>query len=76
MTIIEENYWLKCKKQCGQKMEDQKILTYEGFYLALPSIVDANSETDIPKTNYRRVFAIPFIDDLISTHELWFPKLS
>ena len=34
-----------------------------------------NTETDSPETYYKRVFAITFIDDLISEHELRFTKL-
>ena len=35
-----------------------------------------NTEGDSPETYYRRVFAIPFIDKLISELELRFTKLS
>lgn len=35
-----------------------------------------NTETEGHKTYYRKVFAIRFIDDLISEHELRFTKLS
>ena len=80
---------IKDKKSTRKNIDKEFRVTFEqvervaaknGTQTSMPRIVkrqvNRDNTGDSPKTYYRRVFAIPLIDKLISELELRFPKLS
>ena len=62
-------------------LQAERVAAKVGTQHSIPCIAKKqvnrdNTESDGPKTYYRRVFAIPFIDKLISELALRFTKLS